>query len=97
MVRYEHVDQPQESRRRKPRTAFQADRVLDAAEIFEETMADLAGVAMVRESLSIWILRAVTGSSLRRSKRVASLAYLTVAAMARSSSLAAMASVSSVM
>ena len=46
------------------------------------------GVAMVSESLRSLSLRAVTGSSERPSKRVACLAYSTVAAMARSSSLA---------
>src|SRR5882762_1105094 len=43
IVRIEHVDQPQQFVRLERGTALQSDRILDAAEIFDMAMIELAG------------------------------------------------------
>src|SRR5712671_6150742 len=43
IVRIEHVDQPQQFVRLERGTAFQSDRILDAAEIFDMAVIELAG------------------------------------------------------
>src|SRR5580704_7342563 len=43
VVRIEHVDQPQQFVRLERRPAFQSDRILDAAEIFDMAVIELAG------------------------------------------------------
>src|ERR1700676_2797359 len=52
IVRIEHVDQPQQFVRLERRTALQSDRILDAAEIFDMAVIELAGAAADPHNMS---------------------------------------------